>query len=80
LNLLFLGRTLKAMVFFFLDFSKAPKVVVFFLVFKKVPWPWSSCATFSYWSTCPLSYLAPLLFVVMRSSSSPPFTPPCFLL
>ncbi len=42
-HLFILGSTLKAMVFFFLDFSKIPKVVVFFLVFPKVRWPWSSC-------------------------------------
>jgi len=37
-HLLLYGRTLKAMIFFFLDFSKAPKVVVFsFMVFSKAP-------------------------------------------
>jgi hypothetical protein len=34
------------MVFFFLNFSKVPKVVVFILVFPKAPQLWSSCATF----------------------------------
>ncbi len=35
---LLLGHTLKAMVFFFLDFSKVPKVVIiFFMVFSKAP-------------------------------------------
>jgi hypothetical protein len=47
------------MVFFFLDFSKASKVIVFFLVFPKAPWLWSSCVVFGYWSTCPLSYSTP---------------------
>jgi hypothetical protein len=42
-----------------LDFSKAPKAIIFFLVFPKVPWLWSSCAAFGYWSTCPLSYSTP---------------------
>jgi hypothetical protein len=59
------------MVFFFLDFSKASKVIVFFVVFPKAPWLWSSCVVFCYWSTCPLSYSAPKLFATLRFSSSP---------
>jgi hypothetical protein len=42
------GHMLKVMVFFFLDFSKAPKVVVLFLVFPKALWLWSSCVVFGY--------------------------------
>jgi len=38
-HLLFYGCTFKAMIFFFLDFSKAPKVVVFsFMVFILLGW------------------------------------------
>jgi hypothetical protein len=58
-HLLLASYTLKTMVFFFLDFSKSPKVIVFILGFPKVPRSWSSCATFGYWSTCPLFYSTP---------------------
>jgi hypothetical protein len=47
-HLLILGRTLKAMVFFFLDFSKVPKIVIFLLVFPKAPCRWFSCDAFGY--------------------------------
>jgi hypothetical protein len=43
-GLLLLGQNLKAMVFFFMVFSKAPKVVVFFFLvfFSQTQWLWSS--------------------------------------
>ncbi len=76
---LFPGYTLKTMVFFFLDFSKVSKVIVLFLVFPKVPWSWSSCASFGYWSACPLSYSTPWLFIALRFLNSHSPYPPCFL-
>jgi hypothetical protein len=68
------------MVFSFLDFPKAHKIVVFFPVLPKVPWSWLFCVTFGYWSTCPLSYLTLWLFIVLRFSSSHPYPPMFFVI
>ncbi len=75
---LLIGHAPKAMVLFFLNFSKAPKVIVFILVFPKAPWSWSSCVAFGYWLTCLLFYWTLWLFVALIFLSSPPLPPHVF--